>query len=222
MAVKDRLLERLPTGVKKTSDSRNAKWLSVPASGIAESEERITVLINSRSVLTATGGALDAWGKEVNVPRDVGEGDVAYRTRILAKFRTIRSTATRDEVLKFVADALNLPITDVKITENVDVQTGAWRSRYYFIEAPVSGLVAQGLDTQAELDAVMDQVEALLADVDAAGVHGVFKTGSTFAYKGDDGDLGAASGGSDDTGYQGDGGDLGAVRTTFGYWGGFT
>lgn len=203
----------------------NRRFQQVPGSELEDADDRIDTLYDARRLVDATGGALDRWGQEIGVPRDAGEDDAAYRIRLIARFRALRSGATSSHILTFLAGALNLDVEDLTLTRNEDPETGSYRPRFYFVEAPVSGLVSQGITEQEEFDAKFDLAESLLDEVDAAGVTGQFRLGTSFTWEGNDGYAGPSAVGSDGTGWGVDSEDTGkgfGPENEGGYWGGMT
>ena len=223
-----RLLNRLPRPLSRQADlaqNPNAQLLQIPGVALERQSGLLDQLSASRSPATAYGGMLERYGNPIGILRD-DDLDLTYRIRILAEFRKLISKGTRNEIIQFVASALNVDATQVKVVENVDVDTSAFRARYYYVEVPIDGLIAQGIEDQAEITAVLDTVEALLDRVEGAGIRGVFKVQGVFAYAGDDADFGPATGGeagTDATGYWNDAAnpDYGPVNSG-GFWGGNT
>lgn len=98
-------LSRLLKQWRRGSGSGNIRNVLLGLSDAAqELADEVLALIVDRSLLTATGAQLDQYGRLVTEPR-LGRDDATYRTAIIARIATNRSSGTPEELIAILLGA---------------------------------------------------------------------------------------------------------------------
>lgn len=110
------LVDRLTDNYAKNPESNNSKFMQLAANTIQENEDTLFKIKDWRDMDQAQGKALDKIGGNVKQVR--GQlPDETYRVLIKAKIKRTLSDGSIDTIIDFVSFILQIPVTDVELTE---------------------------------------------------------------------------------------------------------
>ena len=141
-------------------DDLEAEWdalLTALAVEFQDVEDTLDEVMRQKFPQTATGARLDKHGRKFQTPRETGESDIAYRSRIRMALPSYLSGATTDDILELTAALLDTDDTNLTLVEDAD--------------SPAFELYISIAD-YSSLDVSRDEWVDLLNTVTAAGVRG--------------------------------------------------
>lgn len=124
--MKDDVLDAWPpSGVRAEQRTEIARLVETLASVYYRIDVDVDELRRDRYAATATGTELDRIGREVGVQRPVGEGDDAFRRRVMAGRARSTSETTWDDFAELVLNVLDADETDVELAVDYGDELGA-------------------------------------------------------------------------------------------------
>ncbi|MGG1443519.1 hypothetical protein ABE354_16020 [Brevibacillus laterosporus] len=107
---------RLTDNYTKDPDSNMGKIIRLFQEQIQQLDQSFSVIADNRDENQAAGKWLDTIGKEVGQPRGKAADEV-YRMLIKSKRAKNRSHGEINTIIQVLADALQVPVSDVKVVE---------------------------------------------------------------------------------------------------------
>lgn len=154
------ILNELPAAVKNSSDSNNAKLLSVLADDMVSMQELIDQINLWRDISEAQGAWLDKIGHDWGVSRD-GYDDGFYRFLIKTKQLQRQTDGTYSSLIKLIAESLGANYSEINVTPVKDEPNA--------IE--VTNIPAEYIDSQRKEAMVLSRIRgSVVAGVRVASV----------------------------------------------------
>lgn len=85
-------------------------------------DDDIEGVYHQHHIDTAEGDALDQFGKLVNTPRNSGEPDSKYRTRLKAEFAQSRTKTDFNDFVEFVGAVLGVDADNITFSTNYEIK----------------------------------------------------------------------------------------------------
>ena len=159
----DDLAARLTRPYKATPGSNNYKLMEVFAEGFwAQLVQDVEDFRRNEFIDTMDAEPLRKWARILGLTQNEGESLEAFRVRVKADVARRTISVHPDEILVVVEGMLEAEPGNVKIFENEDPVTGAYKPAYFYITFP-SSLVG---------DVTVAQINTILGQIAAAGVKG--------------------------------------------------
>lgn len=139
-------------------------------------DEDLDSVYHSHHIQNATGKELEQFGKLVNAPRNSGEPDDKYRTRIKAEFAQAKTNTDYDSFVEFTATVLGTDISNLEFITN-------------YAGNPATVVVSADADVYDSVSLTPQEISDLLGGGVPAGHEVAAEEAGTFILKADgDGD----------------------------------